>query len=185
MELIDQAYRTQLEQLHRAGKFNNGASAYKIVEQFIKQYQPATVLDFGCGHGALINTIKLAHPEISVAGYDPGNRKFCQLPTVPFDAVVSTDALEHVEYTHLDQTLAAIHDLVGHCGFFRIACYPAKKHLPDGRNAHLIVESPDWWRQKIISVMKVNIVFETITAVDKTHKWPQVKGHNYDVVVVK
>jgi hypothetical protein len=26
-----------------------------------------------------------------------------------------------------------------------IATRPAKKHLPDGRNAHLIVQDSDWW----------------------------------------
>jgi len=73
---------------------------------------------------------------------------------------------------------------VGRCGFFRIACYHAKKHLPDGRNAHLIVESPEWWRDKIVNFMKVKIVSEQITVVDASNKWPQVKGHNYDIVVV-
>ena len=34
-----------------------------------------------------------------------------------------------------------------------IACYPAKKILPDGRNAHLIVENPTWWLDKISNTM--------------------------------
>ena len=29
--------------------------------------------------------------------------------------------------------------------FFAISTRPAKKTLPDGRNAHLTVQSPDWW----------------------------------------
>lgn len=185
MEIINQDYQSQLEILHRAGKFNNGALAYQIVEPFIKQYSPSTLLDFGCGHGALIDIIKLSHTEISVTGYDPGNSKFCQLPTETFDAVISTDVLEHIEPEHLDQTLKIMHDLIERCGFFRIACYPAKKNLPDGRNAHLIVESPDWWKQKIVSVMNMQIVSENISVVDMTHKWSHVKGHNYDVVVIK
>jgi hypothetical protein len=71
------------------------------------------------------------------------------------------------------------------CGWFRIACYPAKKHLPDGRNAHLIIESPDWWRTKILSNMQVSIVHEHVIVVDKSHKWPGIVGQNYDVVVTK
>lgn len=31
-----------------------------------------------------------------------------------------------------------------------IACHPAKKTLSDGRNAHLIIENPDWWKVKMI-----------------------------------
>jgi hypothetical protein len=33
--------------------------------------------------------------------------------------------------------------------FLIIACYPAKKILEDGRNAHLIVENCAWWMDKI------------------------------------
>ena len=68
-------------------------------------------------------------------------------------------------------------------GWFRIACYPAKKQLPDGRNAHLIVEKPEWWREQLLANMNVNIVSENISVFDKSQKWPEVVGWNYDVVV--
>lgn len=185
MALIDQQYQKQLEHLHNAGKFNNGAKAYKIVERFIKEYQPQSLLDFGCGHGGLISVIAGLHPEIAVTGYDPGNPNFQILPKNPVDVVVSTDAIEHIEPEHLEKTLKIIGSLMSRCGCFRIACYPAKKKLPDGRNAHLIVESPDWWKQQILKNMEVRIVSEEITVVDKTHNWPWVKGHNYDIIVHK
>ena len=105
------------------------------------------------------------------------------MPDRTFDAVVSTDALEHVEPAYLDKTLRMISSKMGRCVFFRIACYPAKKKLPDGRNAHLIVESPEWWRNKIETVMGVRIVWEEISVFDKSDKWAWVTGHNYDVIV--
>jgi hypothetical protein len=71
------------------------------------------------------------------------------------------------------------------CGFFRIACYLAKKSLPDGRNCHLIVKEPVWWREQILQHMAVDIVWENITVVDKRHKHPNLYGHNYDVIMVK
>lgn len=185
MALIDKQYQEQLKKLHSAGKFNHGAKAYKIVEKFIKEYKPSTLLDFGCGGGGLIATISDLHPEIKVAGYDPGNVEFKTLPNSPFDVVVSTDAIEHIEPKYLEETLKTIGSLMIHSGCFRIACYPAKKKLPDGRNAHLIVESPDWWREQLITHMGVKIISEEITVVDKTDKWSWVKGHNYDVVVHK
>lgn len=185
MSLIDKNYKDQLAYLHQAGKFNNGHKAYNIVKDFIKQYQPTSVLDFGCGQGGLIAAIKELHPDITVAGYDPGNPKFQQLPKRPIDTIISTDAIEHIEPDYLDDTLRTINEKMQRCGFFRIACYPAKKQLPDGRNAHLIVELPSWWRSKIQTIMDVDIVWENIKVVDKTSTWPQVKGHNYDVVVVK
>jgi hypothetical protein len=185
MTLIDTKYQQQLNRMHAKGKFNNGAKAYKIVEKFIKQYRPTSVLDFGCGKGALIAGINSSHPAISTQGYDPGNPDFEVLPIGTFDAVVSTDALEHVEPAHLGNTLQMIGSKIERCGFFRIACYPAKKKLPDGRNAHLIVELPEWWRAKIEAEMGVRIVWEEISEFDKTDKWAWVKGHNYDIIVEK
>lgn len=185
MTLIDKKYQQQLNRMHARGKFNNGAKAYKIVEKFINQYQPTSVLDFGCGKGALIVGINESNPAISTKGYDPGNPDFEVLPIGTFDAVVSTDALEHVEPAHLDNTLQMIGSKIERCGFFRIACYPAKKKLPDGRNAHLIVELPEWWRAKVEEEMGVRIVWEEISKFDKTDKWAWVKGHNYDIIVEK
>ena len=36
--------------------------------------------------------------------------------------------------------------------FFAISTRAAKKTLPDGRNAHLTVQSPDWWQGFVTSV---------------------------------
>lgn len=185
MALIDKEYQKQLASMHDGGKFNHGAKAYAVVKDFITQYQPATLLDFGCGHGALLSTIGQHHPSIVLSGYDPGNASFAKLPTKTFDAVISTDAIEHIEPEFIIETFKTINHLMERCGCFRIACYPAKKNLPDGRNAHLIVESPDWWRTKLTTVMGVKIVSEQISVVDKTHKWPHVLGYNYDVIVEK
>ena len=181
--LIDIEYQQQLAQLHQSGKFDNGYRSYALVSDFITQYQPTSLLDFGCGQGGLIRAIKEHHPDIFCHGYDPGNEQFQQLLDRTYDAVISTDAIEHIEPDHLIETLKVIDSRIQRCGFFRIACYPAKKHLPDGRNAHLIVEPPEWWRDTLMSNMNLDIVWEKITEVDKTHKWPHVKGHNYDVIV--
>jgi cyclopropane fatty-acyl-phospholipid synthase-like methyltransferase len=183
--MISEEYKKQLSTMHNSGKFDNGVKAYKIVKDFIEQYKPTSLLDFGCGKGGLIATIAKLHPEIIVAGYDPGNPDFNQLPNSPVDVVVSTDAIEHIEPLHLIETLNTIGSLITRCGCFRIACYPAKKKLPDGRNAHLIVQPPEWWREQLIAHMGITIISEEITVVDKTAKWPWVKGHNYDVVVHK
>ena len=186
MGLIDKNYQRQLMQMHESSKmFSHGIKAYKIVKDFIEEYKPTSLLDFGCGKGGLIATIAELHPEIKVTGYDPGNPEFQKLPKRPVDVVISTDAIEHIEPAHLNETLKTIGSLMERCGCFRIACYPAKKNLPDGRNAHLIVRPPEWWREQLINHMGVKIIREEISVVDKTDKWPHVKGHNYDVVVHK
>ena len=40
-----------------------------------------------------------------------------------------------------------------------IALAPSRVILPDGRNAHLILKSKDWWRDKFIK-LGYNITFE-------------------------
>ena len=82
--------------MHAKGKFNNGYKAYRIVDKFFKDYQPTSVLDFGCGKGALIASVRELNPGIVSEGYDPGNPEFARLPDRTFDAIVSTDALEHI-----------------------------------------------------------------------------------------
>ena len=55
------------------------------------------------------------------------------------------DVLEHVEPEYLQDVLADIKRCMKRAGLLVISTIPAKKTLPDGRNAHLIVESPLWW----------------------------------------
>lgn len=185
MTLIDPNYQAQIQSMHRAGKFNNGAKQFRLVDPFIKEYQPRTVLDFGCGKGALMREIQQSFPQINCWGYDPGNPDFAIMPDRTFDAVISTDAIEHIEPRYLDETLSLISDRMGHYGFFRIACHPAKKYLPDGRNCHLTVQSPAWWREKILVRMSVNILWEKIEPFDKRDKHPLLLGHKYDVILEK
>jgi len=183
--IINEHYQNQIQELHSKGKFNNGAKQFDIVEPFIKEYKPTDLIDFGCGKGALIHTIKQHYPDISVWGYDPGNPDFAKLPDQSFDAVISTDAIEHIEPEHLDQSLETMSTKMQRCGFFRIACHPAKKLLPDGRNCHLIVQEPDWWRAKILSNMDVDIVWEKVTVFDRREKNPILFGSKYDVIMIK
>ena len=181
--IIDPKYQEQLATMHSQGRFVRGSKTFGSIKPFLKQYQPTSVLDFGCGHGALMASIQQAYPDMCVEGYDPGNPAHNRIPERSFDAVVSADVFEHIEPGHLGETLHIISDKMIIAGWFRIACYPAKKQLPDGRNAHLIVETPVWWREQLLANMDVTVVSESISVFDKSHKWPDVVGHNYDVVV--
>ena len=185
MTIINPDYQAQLSDMHSKGQFVRGGKLLKSVNPFFKQYQPTSVLDYGCGHGGLMTTIKEVYPDMHVEGYDPGNPVYNRMPKRSFDAVISGDVFEHIEPKHLNATLQLIDSKIQRCGWFRIACYPAKKHLPDGRNAHLIIESPDWWRNKILSNMQITIAHEDISVFDKSHKWPGIVGVNYDLIVVK
>jgi cyclopropane fatty-acyl-phospholipid synthase-like methyltransferase len=183
--MINQEYQQQIQAMHAGGKFNNGAKQFKLVVPFLDQYHPRTLLDFGCGKGALIDCIHEHYPAIQCIGYDPGHEEFNRMPDQTFDAVISTDAIEHIEPEHLADTLRLIASKIERCAFFRIACHPARKRLPDGRNCHLIVEEPSWWREQIRDHMRIPIVWERIEVFDKREKNPILFGSKYDMILDK
>lgn len=185
MTLINPEYQAQIQSMHAGGKFDNGAKQFRLVDPFIKQYQPRTMLDFGCGKGALIREIKTHYPNVLCWGYDPGDPHFEVMPPRTFDAVISTDAIEHIEPDTLQENLELIGSKIERCGFFRIACHPAGKRLPDGRNCHLIVQEPDWWRERVEQWMAVKIVWEATQVFDRREKNPILFGSKYDIIVEK
>jgi predicted transcriptional regulator len=65
-----------------------------------------------------------------------------------------------------------------------IACHPAKKKLKDGRNAHLIVETPDWWKNKL-SKYNWKIVFEKVKEKEKFIQGQQIHMVKYIVLLEK
>ena len=62
--------------------------------------------------------------------------------------MVCIDVLEHIEPAYLDNVLDDLQRCTDVIGVFTVACGPAMKILPDGRNAHLIQEPPEWWLPK-------------------------------------
>lgn len=186
--IINDDYKKQLEEMHSdPKKFSNGRKAYKIVSAFLKENQFDSLIDFGCGKGGLIECVKELHPEIKrIQGYDPGYKEFEKIPDTKFDALVSTDALEHVEPEYIDQTLKTIDSLFTKYCFLRIACYPAKKKLPDGRNAHLIVESPKWWLNKLKENVGGEVIYKNIMPFKGTpKKGPPILGEEIDLIIKK
>lgn len=144
MSLISSEYLQQQRMLHARGDY--GVMSIKwttSIAQLAHMYQCRDILDYGCGTGQ----VKKAIGDI-VREYDP-----CipgkDLDPDPADMVVCTDVLEHIEPDKLDEVLAHLVSKVKKALFITIALYEAEKWLPDGRNAHLIVESADWWRERL------------------------------------
>lgn len=144
-QLVSNAYRGTLQAMHAREKWGaDGAKHADAVRAMIEEVQPATILDYGCGRGELANALA----PIRVSGYDPGIPGREGMPK-PCDLVVCTDVLEHVEEDMLDNVLGHLNALTGKALYLVIATRPANAVLPDGRNAHLLVKSPDWWLEKI------------------------------------
>jgi cyclopropane fatty-acyl-phospholipid synthase-like methyltransferase len=180
----DENYQ-QIQIMHADGMFDNGEKQFKIIQPFIVEHNPTSILNFGCGNGELMSTIKHAQTKIKVYGYEPIHPRFNILPTGAFDSVILIDALEYMELKHIEDTLEIISEKIERLGFFTIACHPSRKSLPNGQNFHLTIKEPDWWLQKILRHIDVSIVDECTEIVDKRDKWPEVFGSKYSLVVRK
>ena len=148
--LISESYKALNAQLHKDIQ-GYGESSGKWVEAVIQlssKYDCANILDYGCGKGLLKRGI-----GSKVNEYDPAlgkNDKF------PCDMVVCTDVMEHIEPEFLEDVLNDIEQLTKKVAFITVSTVPAKKFLSDGRNAHLIVEPPEWWLPKFMCRWKLN-----------------------------
>lgn len=133
-----------------------GTSGHLYAEQVLEVMTASgskNILDYGCGK----NTLAQSLPQVVVRGYDPCLKGFDSDPK-PADMVVCTDVMEHIEPDKVDAVLAHIAYLMVNVAFMVIALVPAKKTLSDGRNAHLIVESMDWWITKLMPLFDIKML---------------------------
>jgi len=139
--VISAEYRDINRALHESKK-SYGRSGKKWAH-YMMHLQGSSILDYGCGKGSLANVLpfKISEYDPAIPGKDS--------PPEPHDVIVCTDVMEHIEPDCLDSVLAHIRSLMKREGFFVIATRPAKKCLPDGRNAHLIIEPWEWWAAKL------------------------------------
>jgi len=161
MNLITDEMRQLNATLHETNPdygANNAPRWVPVVKSLVKQYETFDVLDYGCGKGSL--SVLLDH--YCVKNYDPGMPEFDAEPG-PADIVVCTDVMEHVEPECVDTVLAHLQNLTQMVLVLNIALRPASKSLPDGRNAHLIIESFDWWFEKI-KAMEFDVHYIHMTA---------------------
>lgn len=144
---VTSAYQKQLQQLHETNsKWGVRVEIPEKVIWCIENFAINSVLDFGCGKGAVISALQEKYPHIETHGYDPAFNN--SLPD-KVDMIMSTDVLEHIEPEELENTICDLRSRTNILQYHLIACHLAKKELPDGRNAHLIVETPDWWQLKL------------------------------------
>ena len=143
--LLSDDYRAQLEKIHKRRHF--GSTAQKQIKT-IKRFLPeeGTVLDYGSGAGGFKRA--LGTTPLQIVEYEPGKEELAN-NNIPCDFVVCIDVLEHIEPELIDNVLDDLQRCVLSGGYFTISCRPAKKTLPDGRNAHLIIEKPEWWEAKL------------------------------------
>ena len=144
----------------------NGRSLLKfvdIIKAYLEKNKCQSVLDYGSGKGALYTEdfhtitkeINKPLPEYwdldLCAMYDPAYEEHSTLPDRKFDAVISTDVLEHIPEADLGWVLREMYSKAEKMVFLNVACFPALKKLKDGSNAHVSIFSTEDWIQFVAS----------------------------------
>ena len=165
--MFSKEYIDQLKTLHfdksRSKGFGGKVKSLGKFKKFLKEWNPDTVLDYGCGKGVILAHLREEYPYTNFTGYDPAIDMFNNIPSQKFDCIFSNDVLEHIEPNYINDVLQHINELSSKYIWLRIDTLPARKFLPDGRNAHLTLEMPDWWMQKIKDNISGNIIYSELT----------------------
>lgn len=151
--LITERYRDQQKQMHETTVYGIASAQYApMVAKVIDQYAVDDLLDYGAGSRlTLIKTIaeqRLVKRKFNYHAYEPAIEMYAKTPE-PAEMVACIDVLEHIEPNCLDAVLDDLKRVTKKIGLFTIATVPAGKTLPDGRNAHLIVEPAEWWLPRL------------------------------------
>jgi len=182
-DLYSNKYVKQLNELHQKKMTFGDRTGLGDIQQWIDKYKPKTFLDYGCGKGGLVNTLNDITPN-SCVGYDPGYPEYANEPSAPAEMLISTDVLEHIEPEYIENVLQHIDSLFTRVAYLLIATCPAKKRLPDGRNAHLIQQEPDWWRPRLAANINAKIVDEKYKIGTWTDKKRNIQHPNNKFIVI-
>lgn len=170
-------YRALLEQyrsMHREGEKILGLAPERTfpgekllpqaprIKRLIERTGAATLLDYGSGKGQMYQRSPVevtgtgTWPSIreywnvqDIRCYDPCYEPFNRLPDEKFDGVICTDVLEHCPEEDIPWILDELFGYAQKFVFANAACYPARKHLPNGENAHCTIREPAWWRERL------------------------------------
>ena len=142
---ISEAYRTEQQKLHENPNYGVASVSFApVVRSLLRVGNCRSVADYGAGKCKLKEALGLKEGGgVSYHPYDPAFPEYGR--PRPADLVACIDVLEHVEPQSLDEVLADISSISRRLTFLTVHTGPARKMLSDGRNAHLIQESPGWW----------------------------------------
>jgi hypothetical protein len=172
-----QFLQEQYREMHRKGDVHLGTPPEYVfsgislhpqmhrIKRMIDATGAQTILDYGCGKGTQYDDFTKKPEGVgdaenvmdfwnvdSVHCYDPCFERFNKLPTGKFEGVISTDVLEHCPEDDLRWIIDEIFGYAEKFVFANVACYPAKKRLPSGENAHCTIRPVEWWSELVSSV---------------------------------
>ena len=136
------------------------------IKELVTSTGSRTLLDYGSGKGLQYQNLLLEDKnQLRYRGlqdywkvdeiycYDPAYPPYQKFPEKQYDAVISTDVLEHCHQEDIKWILDEIFSLAKKFVFINIACYQASKSLPNGNNVHCIIRPTGWWDELLQSVV--------------------------------
>lgn len=126
----------------------------------IRETGAETLLDYGSGKakvyapypgepaGSRFKALK-DWGDVKITCYDPGYEPFAGPIEPAYDGVICTDVLEHIPADDIPWVLDKLFRHARRFVYAVAACYPARKQLPDGQNAHCTLQEPAWWREQM------------------------------------
>jgi hypothetical protein len=151
--LISNEYRRLQQELHKNPQYGVASTHFApLVARVMNQNNVAELLDYGAGKGRLGDTLmdqRLVEHPFRLQQYDPAIPHWADTPE-PTEMVACIDVLEHIEPHLLENVLDDLQRVTVSIGLFTVSTVLAEKELADGRNAHLIVEGPEFWLPKFM-----------------------------------
>ena len=137
-----------------------------IIKKIINKNNIKNLLDYGCGKAEFyhnkFNLDNIEYPSfknfwgINIDLYDPGYTKYSKLyKNRTYDMVICIDVLEHIPIEDIDYVLEQLSNLSKKYIFLNVGCYSAAALLPNGDNAHITIQEPEWWYEKILKLIKI------------------------------
>ncbi len=131
------------------------------IKRLIVATGAASILDYGSGKGkqyagpvrlrdgAAYDTMQDYWDVDYIQCFDPSYPPYSELPSGKFDGVISTDVLEHCPEDDIEWIVDEMFGFARLFVFANVACYPAKKRLPTGENAHCTIKPQEWWAEVV------------------------------------
>ncbi|WP_108659688.1 methyltransferase domain-containing protein [Acuticoccus kandeliae] len=135
-------------ELHRRRTYGNTAVRMRrFVEPWVQIDRPKTLIDYGAGQGRFGEI--LTAPTLEVRdSYDPAIPEIATLKSDSYDYAICIDVMEHLEPDEVAGVLKHVASLTKRA-LFIIDTRPARAILPDGRNAHTMLQPPKKWQEML------------------------------------
>ena len=140
------------ERFPKYGHSNHGRGAARL----LTKWQPASVLDVGCGWNEFAGQMREEMPGARIVGVDfacPGADVIAPLTALPFadkefDTITAFDVLEHLRPDEVDAALAEMARVSGR--FIVSISYVPSVNKWQGQNLHPTVRPEEWWMIKLM-----------------------------------